>query len=76
VLDGTAPAAPAGYDGGMTADLNMLEEREVRITRMMEEFRAAQQRRLVKRGIALWNRSEATMQSAAMAAGAAPPAKA
>ena len=32
-------------------------------TRLIEEFRAAQQRRLVKRGIALWNRAEAAQQA-------------
>ena len=50
----------------MTTDLNMIEERDQRITRMMEEFRAAQQRRLVDRGIALWSQSEATMRAAAL----------
>jgi hypothetical protein len=32
---------------------------------MIEEFRAAQQRRLVKAGIALWNRTEAAQQAIA-----------
>jgi hypothetical protein len=34
----------------------------LRVTGMIDEFRAAQQRRLVKQGIALWIRTEQGMQ--------------
>ena len=34
---------------------------------MIEEFRAAQKRRLVKQGIALWNRTEAAFLATASA---------
>ncbi len=40
---------------------------------MMAEFRAAQQRRLVKRGIALWTASEAVLQAAVTIASPEPP---
>ena len=50
----------------MTIELDMIEERDQRIAAMSEEFRAAQQRRLVKRGITLWNRSEAALRPAAV----------
>ena len=43
----------------MAIDNNSDERRAARIDAMIQEFRAAQQRRLVKRGIALWNRAEA-----------------
>ena len=45
-----------------------LEERQARIDKMMVEFRAARQRRLVKQGMTLWNRTE-------MEQGHAPPAQ-
>jgi len=35
------------------------DERQARIDMMIGEFRAAQQRRLLKRGIGLWKRAEA-----------------
>jgi hypothetical protein len=38
-------------------------ERRARIDAMIDEFRAAQQRRLVKRGIVLWKRTEAADQA-------------
>ena len=47
----------------MPIDRNNTEERESRIDAMVEEFRAAQQRRLVKRGIAFWNRAEVLRQA-------------
>ena len=34
------------------------EERETRLRTMMEQFRAAEERALVKRGITLWTRAE------------------
>ena len=38
--------------------LNHTAEQQARLERMIDEFRAARQRRLVKQGIALWNRTE------------------
>jgi hypothetical protein len=35
------------------------EERAARIDRMIDDYREARQRQLVKRGIALWKRAEA-----------------
>jgi hypothetical protein len=35
-------------------------ERQARVDRMVNEFRSAQHRRLVERGIALWKQAEAT----------------
>jgi len=49
----------------MAIDRNDRDEREARLNGLIEEFRAAQQRRLVKRGIALWNRAEAAQQAMA-----------
>ena len=49
----------------MAIDRNDSEERQARLDKMIEEFRAAQQRRLVKAGIALWNHTEAAHQSMA-----------
>ena len=43
----------------MAIERDALEERQVRIEKMVDEFRAARQRRLVKQGLALWNRTEA-----------------
>jgi hypothetical protein len=47
----------------MAIDRNDRDERQARIDALIEEFRAAQQRRLVKRGIVLWNRAEAAQQA-------------
>lgn len=47
----------------MAIDRNDIEERQARLDAMIEEFRAAQQRRLVKAGIARWNRTEAARQA-------------
>ena len=47
----------------MTIDRKKSDERQARIDAMIEEFRAAQQRRLVKRGIVLWNRAEASQRA-------------
>ena len=49
----------------MAIDRNDREERQARLDAMIEEFRAAQQRRLVKEGIARWNRTEAAEQAMA-----------
>ena len=43
----------------MVNDDETRDERQARLDFMVEEFRAAQQRRIVKRGIALWNRTVA-----------------
>jgi hypothetical protein len=48
-------------------------ERQARISMMIREFRTAQQRRLVQRGIGLWKRAEAAQL--AMLYGAKPPAE-
>ena len=47
----------------MAIDRKKSDERQARLDAMIEEFRAAQQRRLVKRGIALWNRAEAAQRA-------------
>jgi hypothetical protein len=46
----------------MASDRTDRDERQARLDEMVDEFRAAQQRRLVKRGILLWNRTEAAQQ--------------
>jgi hypothetical protein len=46
-------------------DRTDIEERQARLDAMIEEFRAAQQRRLVKAEIALWNRTGAAQQAMA-----------
>lgn len=47
----------------MAIDRHDRDERQARIDALIEQFRAAQQRRLVKRGIALWKRAEAAQQA-------------
>ena len=47
-------------------------DRQARLDQMIDEFRAAQQRRLVKRGMALWNRTEAAHQVTALVEPAPP----
>jgi len=42
----------------MGSQLDHTAEQQARLERMIDEFRAARQRRLVKQGIALWNRTE------------------
>ena len=49
----------------MAIDRNDSEERQARLDKMIEEFRAAQKRRLLKVGIALWNRTEAAQRALA-----------
>lgn len=51
-----------------------VEERLERIDRMVEEFRAARQRRLVKLGKALWRRTETDQHALAVHA-ELPPSK-
>ena len=43
----------------MDNDDDTTDQRQARLEFMLEEFRAAQQRRRVKQGIALWNRTAA-----------------
>jgi hypothetical protein len=57
----------------MGIELDMIEERDQRIAAMSAEFRAAQQRRLIKRSIASRNRSEAPLRPAAVAITVQPP---
>ena len=45
----------------MANDDDATSQRRAHLERMLEEFRAAQKRRLVKKGIALWNRTAAQM---------------
>jgi len=49
----------------MAIDRNDSDERQQRLDAMIEEFRAAQQRLLVKRGIVLVRRAEAAKQAMA-----------
>ena len=49
----------------MAIDRNDRDERQARIDALIAQFRAAQERRLVKRGIALWKRAEAAQQAMA-----------
>lgn len=50
-----------------------IDERQAKIDALTAEFRAAQQRRQVKLGMALWNRAEAELRDAVLPA--EPPAK-
>ena len=52
----------------MAIDRNDTDERQARLDAMIEEFRAAQQRQLVKRGIVLVKRAEAAQQAMACVA--------
>jgi len=51
--DGTPYSAP------MAMKRNDTDEPEARLLKMIEEFRVAKQRQLVRRGMAMWNRTEA-----------------
>ena len=51
----------------MARDRNDPDERQTRLDEMLAEFREAQQRRLVKQGILLWNRIEDAQQPVAWA---------
>jgi hypothetical protein len=46
-------------------DRNDSEERQARLDAMIEEFRAAQQRRRVKAEIVVWNRTAAAQRAVA-----------
>jgi hypothetical protein len=59
----------------MAIDRNDRDERQARIDALIEEFRAARQSRLVKRGIALWNRAEAAQQAMTWTEEPPPPEK-
>ena len=52
----------------MAIDRDDRDERQARLDKMIEEFRATQQRQLVKRGIILWTRAEAAQQALACVA--------
>ena len=47
----------------MTIDSNDPEDRQARLDAMLEEFRAAQRRRQIKLGIALWSKRAAAEQA-------------
>ena len=47
----------------MAIDRDDSDERQARLDTMIEEFRAARERQLVKRGIVLWKRAEAAQQA-------------
>ena len=48
----------------MAIERNNIEERQARLDAMIAEFRAAQQRRLVKVGKALWGSTEEAQPTA------------
>jgi hypothetical protein len=50
----------------MPIEQNNTEERQARLDAMIAEFHAAQQRRLVKVGKALWTRTERAQSTAAL----------
>ena len=52
----------------MGIDRDDRSERQERIERMMNEFREAERRRLVKRGIELWNRTAGAQRDSTVAA--------
>ncbi len=56
---GTAPAIDFGHVIDMANDSETTDQLQARLEFMVEEFRAARQRRLVKQGVALWNRTAA-----------------
>lgn len=56
----------------MAVERHDIDNRQARIDKMIAEFHAARQRRLVKQGIALWNRTEAALREE-LAAQAEPP---
>jgi hypothetical protein len=51
------------------------DEREARLRTMMEQFRAAEKRALVKRGIALWTDTERQLDIVPVADATLPPNK-
>jgi hypothetical protein len=70
---GTANVERTSYDGIWAIERGDIDERQARLDVIVAEFRAAQQRRLVKQAIALWNRSDVAKRTAA--ARAQPPAE-
>ena len=54
------PLYPPRYGVAMASERDDDGERQARISRMIREFQAAQERRLMQRGIGLWKRTEAT----------------
>jgi hypothetical protein len=47
----------------MAVDRRDAEERDARIALMMEQYSAAQNRRMIRRGMALWRHAEALLQA-------------
>ena len=58
----------------MASQLNHTAEQRAQVDRMIDEFRAARQRRLVKQGITLWDRTDQAYRNEA-AKGEPPPEK-
>jgi hypothetical protein len=58
VQSGTSRLHAPRYGVDMVNPQDTLEERETRLQTKLTEYRAAEKRRLVKQGIALWTRSE------------------
>jgi hypothetical protein len=52
-----------------------IDTRQARLDKMIAEFHAARRRRLVKYGIALWNRTEAAQREQLTAQVEPPPTK-
>src|SRR5687768_16003251 len=57
----------------MAVEEHDMAERQARLEKMLAEFRAAQQRRLVRQGMALWNKTEAAYMVAHAQTGPPPP---
>jgi hypothetical protein len=72
----TARITPEAYDRDMVSQPDPVAEQEqpTRLDTMIDEFRAARQRRLEKQSIALWNRTEHAYREAA-ARNESPPSK-
>ena len=51
----------------MAIDRSEAGEQQARVDAMVEEFKQARQRRLVKQGVILWNRAETALRNAAAA---------
>jgi hypothetical protein len=50
----------------LAIDSDPTDDRQSRYDAMIEEFRAAQKRRLVKQGMTLWTRTEAAQRKTAL----------
>ena len=59
----------------MATGRDAIEALQARLDRMIAEFRAARQRRLVKQGLALWEREAAQRALATIGDTALPPTK-